>query len=365
MASGTADLQRDLGGAIMQSIFGALLTAGYAAAVASAIAGAPTPTQSQITDSVQAELTKSFASAEATAEQHPQYADQITAAAKQSFLDGEDWAYIAGMSPSCSAPLSCSACSRSGMTSSACSPSTPRRTPSPPSRAPSRPSSAMAHAHLRREERTEAAIILALDVALFAGLAAVDKSQGWDINGHPWWSWLALTVPALILIALLVAAPLAELPARHVRNAAVALLGMLVVTNAIAVGALLVALVGSSAGEPERRRPARPRDRHLAHEHHHLRAAVLDTRRRRTAPARPARAHRPGLRVPAGHVEPHGWSPRLSDYLYVSLTNAIAVSPTDTMPLTRNAKGLMAAESLISYAVVILVVSRAVNVLGA
>ena len=39
MASGTADLQRDLGGAIMQSIFGALLTAGYAAAVRAAIAG--------------------------------------------------------------------------------------------------------------------------------------------------------------------------------------------------------------------------------------------------------------------------------------------------------------------------------------
>ena len=41
MASGTADLQRDLGGAIMQSIFGALLTAGYAAAVAAAIAPRP------------------------------------------------------------------------------------------------------------------------------------------------------------------------------------------------------------------------------------------------------------------------------------------------------------------------------------
>ena len=38
MASGTADLQRDLGGAIMQSIFGALLTAGYAAAVSTQIA---------------------------------------------------------------------------------------------------------------------------------------------------------------------------------------------------------------------------------------------------------------------------------------------------------------------------------------
>ena len=41
MASGTADLQRDLGGAIMQSIFGALLTAGYAAAIGAAIAGSP------------------------------------------------------------------------------------------------------------------------------------------------------------------------------------------------------------------------------------------------------------------------------------------------------------------------------------
>jgi hypothetical protein len=49
----------------------------------------------------------------------------------------------------------------------------------------------------------------------------------------------------------------------------------------------------------------------------------------------------------------------------VSLTNAIAVSPTDTMPLTRRAKALMAVESLISYAVVILVIARAVNVLGA
>src|SRR6266702_1403533 len=52
MASGTADLQRDLGGAFMQSIFGALLTTGYAAAIASAIAAAPN--KQQITSSVQA-----------------------------------------------------------------------------------------------------------------------------------------------------------------------------------------------------------------------------------------------------------------------------------------------------------------------
>jgi hypothetical protein len=95
MASGTADLQRDLGGAIMQSILGALLTAGYASAVGAAIAASPN--RQEVTDSVQAELQKSFASAENTAQQFPQYADQITAAATSSFLDGADWAYAAGI----------------------------------------------------------------------------------------------------------------------------------------------------------------------------------------------------------------------------------------------------------------------------
>jgi MFS transporter, DHA2 family, multidrug resistance protein len=95
MASGTADLQRDLGGAIMQSVFGALLTAGYASAIATSIATAPN--QDEITDNVQAELTKSFASAESTAAQYPQYSQQITAAAKEAFLNGDQWAYTAGI----------------------------------------------------------------------------------------------------------------------------------------------------------------------------------------------------------------------------------------------------------------------------
>lgn len=93
MASGTADLQRDLGGAIMQSIFGALLTAGYASAVSTAIA----ESDKNISSSTQAALTKSFDSAEAVAEQHPQYSDAIVAGAKQAFLDGDDWAYTAGV----------------------------------------------------------------------------------------------------------------------------------------------------------------------------------------------------------------------------------------------------------------------------
>ncbi|HJQ47466.1 MAG TPA: MFS transporter [Amycolatopsis sp.] len=95
MASGTADLQRDLGGAIMQSVFGALLTAGYGAAAAASIAASP---QAQTVNStVQNELTKSFSSAADTASAYPQYAQQIVGAAKSSFLSGAHWAYLAGI----------------------------------------------------------------------------------------------------------------------------------------------------------------------------------------------------------------------------------------------------------------------------
>jgi DHA2 family multidrug resistance protein-like MFS transporter len=95
MASGTADLQRDLGGAVMQSILGAVLTAGYAAAVGAAITSSPDG--AKVTDQVQSQLTKSFASAADTAQQYPQYQDQIIAAAKESFLKGDEWAYLAGI----------------------------------------------------------------------------------------------------------------------------------------------------------------------------------------------------------------------------------------------------------------------------
>ncbi len=58
------------------------------------------------------------------------------------------------------------------------------------------------------------------------------------------------------------------------------------------------------------------------------------------------------------------WEPLFLDYLYVSLTNATAFSPTDTLPLSRWAKALMAVQSVVALAVAALVVARAVNVLG-
>jgi EmrB/QacA subfamily drug resistance transporter len=94
MASGTADLQRDLGGAIMQSIFGALLTAGYAAAAGAAVASSG----QHINSNVQSELTKSFSSAADTAARYPSSVqDNIIAAAKTAFLQGDQWAYTAGI----------------------------------------------------------------------------------------------------------------------------------------------------------------------------------------------------------------------------------------------------------------------------
>jgi EmrB/QacA subfamily drug resistance transporter len=94
MASGTADLQRDLGGAIMQSIFGALLTAGYASAAGALV----TSSGKSVSSSTEAALTKSFASADDLASRYPSSVqDQIVAGAKTAFLQGDQWAYTAGI----------------------------------------------------------------------------------------------------------------------------------------------------------------------------------------------------------------------------------------------------------------------------
>jgi hypothetical protein len=51
------------------------------------------------------------------------------------------------------------------------------------------------------------------------------------------------------------------------------------------------------------------------------------------------------------------------DYLYVSITNSTAFSPTDTLPLTTRAKALMSLQAIIALVTSLLVIARAVNVL--
>jgi uncharacterized membrane protein len=62
-------------------------------------------------------------------------------------------------------------------------------------------------------------------------------------------------------------------------------------------------------------------------------------------------------------IEPINWRPQFIDYLYVSLTNSTAFSPTDTMPLTPAAKSMMGVQSLVSLVTVGLVVARSVNII--
>ena len=57
------------------------------------------------------------------------------------------------------------------------------------------------------------------------------------------------------------------------------------------------------------------------------------------------------------------WKPHYYDYLYISITNATAFSPTDAMPLTHRAKLLMSVQSLTSLVTVAHVAAKAVNIL--
>jgi uncharacterized membrane protein len=62
-------------------------------------------------------------------------------------------------------------------------------------------------------------------------------------------------------------------------------------------------------------------------------------------------------------IQPANWRPQFIDYLYVSLTNALALSPTDTMPLSPMAKSIMGIQSIVSLVTIGLVIARAVNIL--
>jgi hypothetical protein len=58
------------------------------------------------------------------------------------------------------------------------------------------------------------------------------------------------------------------------------------------------------------------------------------------------------------------WKPTFGDYVYVSLTNQTAFSPTDTLPLARRIKGLMGVQGLSALITTGVIVARAVNLLG-
>ena len=222
------------------------------------------------------------------------------------------------------------------------------------------------------EARWEAAPAIALVIAGQILLALLSRESGWRLSGLPWWHWLVAVAPELVLIGALThevpRSRLAELG--HLRNAAILLVGVITVANSVSLAALIGSLVNG-------------------HEHSGAELLLkgapiwgtnvvafglwfweLDSggpiaRRlnaRRQAPPPPADFQFPQQENPT--LAAPDWHPHLFDYIYIAFTNAIAFSPTDAMPLSRPAKGLMLLESAISALTVLLVAARAVNILS-
>jgi hypothetical protein len=213
------------------------------------------------------------------------------------------------------------------------------------------------------DARREAAPGLALAATLLVVLAVVSGAKGWQLLYLPWWSWL---VPALAALVLMIDLWSGTRGPTLVTSRAVAfgLLAVLVLGNLVALVSLIAGLVSTSVAE-------------LGGGELLLTGLVIWTTNvvafgllfwevADEGPVARHREHEPrrDFQFPQDADEQSRWRPHVWDYMYVSLTNSIAFSPTDTLPLTFRAKALMALGSLMSAATVLLVAARAVNVLG-
>jgi hypothetical protein len=220
-----------------------------------------------------------------------------------------------------------------------------------------------------REARDDAAPFALTAAGLLVVLALVSRHSHWELLGYRlWWMWLVLAVPYVLLWATLLLG-LGRL-VRHDRRReiVIALLSLVWVMNVVGVVVLVVSLVAHSGTH------ITGRELLLSGGTVWLTDAIafglafweLDcggpvARALATTP------RKPDFQFPQDEnkeLARDSWAPRLLDYFYVSLTNSIAFSPTDAMPLTRPAKTLMAAESTLSAIAVLLVAARAVNILA-
>ena len=216
-----------------------------------------------------------------------------------------------------------------------------------------------------REARLEATAALLLAGGLLAALAAVSRVAPWSLLGLPWWTWLVLAAPEGVLVVAFAAWSRADLTPGRPRRLGVALLALLVAAHLAALAIVVTALVrGETLSGPELLLTGL-----VVWLTNTIVFGLLFWELDAGGPLRRARhgRARPDFQFPQDEnpeLAPAGWRPHLADYLYLALTNGVAFSPTDAMPLTRPAKGLMAAGSLISVVAILLVAARAVNVLG-
>jgi len=93
MGSAFLDLTRDLGGAILQAVMGAILAGAYASRIAADLAGLPADQASQISSDAAQQMTSSYEGAAIVAESYPPDAQaEIISAAAQAFTEGKSLA---------------------------------------------------------------------------------------------------------------------------------------------------------------------------------------------------------------------------------------------------------------------------------
>jgi hypothetical protein len=219
-----------------------------------------------------------------------------------------------------------------------------------------------------REARDDAAPFALGAAGILIVLALVSMRANWELLGHRlWWIWLIVAAPYVLLSATLLFGLGRLLRHDRRREIVIGLLGVVWFFNVLGVVVLVVSLVSHTAVNITGRQLL------MSGGVVWLANAIafglayweLDSGGP-VARALAAEPRKPDFQFPQDEnpqLAREGWAPRLLDYFYVSLTNAMAFSPTDAMPLTRLAKALMAAESTLSAVTILLVAARAVNIL--
>ena len=219
-----------------------------------------------------------------------------------------------------------------------------------------------------REARDDAAPFALAAAGILILLALVSMHANWELLGHRlWWIWLIVAAPYVLLSATLLFGLGRLLRHDRRREIVIGLLGVVWFFNVLGVLVLVVSLVSHTAVNITGRQLL------MSGGVVWLANAIafglayweLDSGGP-VARALAAEPRKPDFQFPQDEnpqLAREGWAPRLLDYFYVSLTNAMAFSPTDAMPLTRPAKTLMAAESTLSAVTILLVAARAVNIL--
>lgn len=219
-----------------------------------------------------------------------------------------------------------------------------------------------------REARDDASPFALGAAIILIVLALVSLHANWELLGHQlWWMWLIVAAPYVLLWATLLfgLGPLLRRDRR--REIVIGLLGIVWFFNVVGVVVLVVSLVSHTAVNITGRQLL------MSGGVVWLANAIafglayweLDSGGP-VARALSEEPRKPDFQFPQDEnpqLAREGWAPRLMDYFYVSLTNAMAFSPTDAMPMTRWAKLTMLTQSLISVVTLVLVVARAVNVL--